>query len=172
MSANQKEIWKPVIGFEGLYEISSKKRIRNSSGRIRKVNHNFLFLFKNKQAFSISVLRMYKMVFENTEVIIDKTDRITLNNEGQIIVRSHRKLTAEGKKRSVNKKCRLTGVSVSTSKGKPFNSQIHIKGKTIHLGAFDTEEEANIMYRKAVKYIEFYKDHSKTFRNILHSLNL
>lgn len=31
-----KEIWKPVVGFEGLYEVSSQGRVRNAIGRVLK----------------------------------------------------------------------------------------------------------------------------------------
>lgn len=62
------EIWKPVVGFEGIYEVSNHGQIRSlKTGKIKKItidkstNRPFLNLWKNNKQF---VVRVHKLVLE------------------------------------------------------------------------------------------------------------
>lgn len=56
------------------------------------------------------------------------------------------------KKNNNNKKSKKIGVYLT--KFNKFNSSIYYNGKSIHLGTFDTEEEASEYYQNALKSIE------------------
>lgn len=62
------EIWKPVVDFEGIYEVSNHGQIRSlKSGKLKKItidkstNRPFLNLWKNNKQF---VVRVHKLVLE------------------------------------------------------------------------------------------------------------
>lgn len=82
------EIWKPVVGFEGLYEVSNKGRIRNRKGRI-------LRFFKNREYLKIELsnngktkkLYVHRLVaeafipnYDSTKNIINHKDENPGNN--------------------------------------------------------------------------------------------
>lgn len=56
------EYWKPVVGFEDRYEVSSHGRVRNKSGKIlkqhKRSNYLFIALHKGKAARSVDVHRL------------------------------------------------------------------------------------------------------------------
>ena len=59
-----KEIWKNVVGYEGLYEVSNLGRVRKYRGRLLKPNENVqVTLIKNKEQKSLLVRRIVADVF-------------------------------------------------------------------------------------------------------------
>lgn len=179
-----KEIFKPIPNYEGLYEISNKCRIKalpkevfrdkcgvkkfpESFKRINKSNQ--VCLFKDKKRKWLCVKKIYMLVFENKEIKNTKYESLTYEN-GIPKHTTHRRIVALAKLTQKTKKCKLTGVSFNTSKGKPYQSCIEINKRNIHLGYFYTEEEANLMYRKASENKHLYKDVPKLFREMLNYL--
>ena len=62
------EIWKPVVGYEGIYEVSSGGRVRNSKGKIltpHLYGHGYLRidLFKSSKKKSVAVHRLVAEAF-------------------------------------------------------------------------------------------------------------
>lgn len=63
------EIWKPVYGYEGLYEVSSEGRIRNKKQKYRLPNWNvksgygYICLSKNDKRKYFGIHRLVKMTF-------------------------------------------------------------------------------------------------------------
>ena len=62
------EIWKPVVGFEGLYEVSNMGRVRNRMGRIMTLSFNRngyhrVHLINNSREKFMLVHRLVSMAF-------------------------------------------------------------------------------------------------------------
>lgn len=180
------EVFKPIPGYEGLYEISNKCRvkalkkivIRDKVGeksypeKILTINKsNQVTLFKNKKRSYHCVKKMYMKVFEGKEVLRSRLRSLTFDGDRPILT-SQRKICAHAKKYHKTKRCKLTGVSLNTSVGKKYMSSITINKKNIYLGYFDTEKEANLMYRKAEKYPYLLQGSTKEFRNMLHQISI
>ena len=77
-----KEIWKNIPGYEGLYQISSKKRIKNiKTGKCKTSNISKVSLSKNGKSKSTTIKYLYKIsfrTFNNKNVYIRP---FNLNNE-------------------------------------------------------------------------------------------
>lgn len=63
-----KEIWKNVVGYEGLYEVSNLGRVRKHRGRLIRINKNCqVALIKDKAGSSLLVRHLVADAFiENT----------------------------------------------------------------------------------------------------------
>ena len=78
-----KEIWKDIPGYEGLYQISSRKRIKNiKTGKCKISNTGKVSLSKKGKNKSTTIKYLYKIsfrTFNNKDVFIRHFD---LNNDG------------------------------------------------------------------------------------------
>ena len=64
----QKEIWKPVVGFEGLYEVSNLGRVRNRKGKVLRPAPNSngymrIILRKDNKDWGKQIHRLVAMAF-------------------------------------------------------------------------------------------------------------
>lgn len=61
------EIWKDIKGYEGLYQVSSKGRIKNRHGKLRKLNnlngYQTIYLYKNNKGKNKYVHRLVAQAF-------------------------------------------------------------------------------------------------------------
>jgi hypothetical protein len=80
------EIWKPIIGYEGLFEVSSLGRVKNcrfnkfKKQRIRSGYYS-VTLFKDKKLKSLSIHRIMAEAFlENRKECVNHIDGNKLNN--------------------------------------------------------------------------------------------
>ena len=165
------EIWKDIIGFEGLYQISnygnvkSCKRYVNAKFGKRVVNEKLLSLGKDKDGYFMAILcqdgikktvKIHRLV---ANAFIDKIDDKEIVNH----IDSNK---------SNNNLCNLEWVSslennchsrlkMKTSskyvgvcfhkKDNRFRATATIDGKTINLGRFKNEEDAYNLRRKFLK---------------------
>lgn len=174
-----KEVWKDVIGYEGIYQISSKKRVKALTkiivgGRYncpRKFKEKVLsgkvgdvHLTKNKKRKTFDIETLYQINFNGFK---PKGDRKECIVGGKII--SRRELVQGVKSKSKNKTSKYTGVHWSNLCNK-WRAVIAINKTDIHLGLFKDELEAKAMYDKAVKYEYLYKGVAKLFRTILNTI--
>lgn len=177
---NTDEIWKDIIGFEGLYQISnlgnvkSLDKIIHNRGRYKqtmlvkgKILSNKIgdvSLRKNniKKTYDINTLK--KIHFDNFNPKGDRKECI-VNDE--IITR--RKLQQNIKLKKKDKTSKYVGVSLHKVSNK-YRAMIMINKIDIHLGLFENEYDAMLMYKKAEKYSYLYKGVAKLFRNILNNL--
>ena len=166
---NNAEIWKEIVGFEGLYEISnygnvkSCKRYVNFRFGKRLVFEKLLRLGKDKDGYLMAILcqdgtkktvKIHRLVanafidkFDGKNVVnhIDsnKSNNISSNLEWvsslENICHSKSKLKSSSK---------YIGVSYN-KKDKAFRAHIFINGKNIYLGSSNTEEDA---YKKRCDY--------------------
>ena len=85
---NSIEIWKPIVGYEGLYEVSNFGRVRNASCNIRKIQINnrwycYLKLCKDGKYKHHFIHRLVAITFipnDDTSLEINHKDENKLNN--------------------------------------------------------------------------------------------
>jgi len=170
-----KEIWKDVVGYEGLYEASNMGRVK-SKNRIQSLKSGL----RNKKGIELSpatdshgymTVKLYKDGKAKTHGIhvvlaitflghtpsgvtmsVDHIDNDRKNNFlSNIQVISQRKNLSKDKK---NKTSKYTGVHIGGHKKDRWKSTIQYNGKKIHLGYFRCETLAHFEYLKKLKEIE------------------
>jgi len=159
------EEWKTLVGFEN-YSISNLCNVKNNKTnkilrtRVHK-GYRDVCVYKNGKLYNCNIHRLLALTFipnpENKREI-DHIDRNSLNND----ISNLRWVSHGENQRNKNKKkncsSRFKGVSFNTS-SKVWRARITIDKKTIHLGSYNTEEEA---YEKWKSFIieknltEFY----------------
>jgi len=169
----ENEIWKDVIGFEGLYQVSNNGIIRSldrfikylgyiSKGQLLKQSfdskgYKQVCLTKDGKKVSKKVHKLVAMAFLNhtpcgMRLTIDHIDRVKTNNnvENLRIVtnreNSHNRLLK-------NKSSKFLGVSWSSTMNK-WSASIFLNGKPKQLGYYDSEINASFQYQKELKKIK------------------
>ena len=162
------EIWKPVVGYEGLYEVSNLGRVkslpRNGTSRggrflkQSKAGKNKKYLNVGLRNGSLKTHLVHIIVakaFLNYNpikgvIVVDHIDNDGSNNKVENLrVISHRENIS--KDRIGNSK--YTGVHWSKFHGK-FIAQIKIDKKQIHLGCFTSELDAHKAYLEKLNSIK------------------
>lgn len=170
---NSTEIWKDIVGFEGLYQISnygnikSCKRLVNAKfGSKRLVNERLLSLGKDKDGYLMAILcqdatkktvKIHRLV---ADAFIDKIDGKNLVNHidseksNNLVSNLEWVSSLENNCHSrlnMKSSSRYTGVSFH-KKDNRFRATATINGKKVNLGNFKNEVDA---YNKRLK---FFKD--------------
>ena len=174
------EVYKPIIGYEGLYEISNLYNVKSLAKRIQRGKYNAwrncpekilsvvngdVTLCKNGKRKTNNVYTLFKIAFEGFKP--DGKRKINLiNNNGKILEVKRRQFCQIIKSKNKNKSSKHVGVSKRNGK---FRSQICINNKDIYLGTFINENEALNMYLLSVKNTDLYKGNARDFRVILKS---
>ena len=161
----QNEIWKPIKGYEGLYEVSSLGNVKSlvSNGRILKPDvgtwgHKRVTLCKEK---SHNRFLIHRLAFESfhgeldDDKVIDHIDSDPSNN---IIANlqqvSQRENVGRGelcdKKKSKSSKYR--GVTFRKNRG-VWQAHIFHDGKLNFIGHYSTETAANMARQQKLKEI-------------------
>jgi hypothetical protein len=166
------EIWKDVIDYEGHYKVSNLGRVKSlpreikkngfyiSKEKILKTNANnggylYVNLFKDKTGKSFYIHRLVAIFFLNhkpdgtQKIVVDHIDSNKLNNKVENLQLISQRENISKTKRGSSK---YTGVSWSKL-DKKWRSSILINKKRIHLGLFNTEEEAHNAYQNKLKQI-------------------
>lgn len=164
----QKEIWKEVPGYKGIYQVSDQGRVRSldrecwngrsiykrkgivlSQSVSKKGYYTIRLNLKNK-AKTFSVHQLVAMAFLNhkpdgNKIVVDHRDNNPLNNNlSNLQLISNRENVSKDLK---NKTSKYTGVSWC-KRDKRWKSAIKIKGKLKHLGSFKCELAAAAAYQK------------------------
>lgn len=167
------EIWKEVVGYEGIYEVSNLGRVkslsrkewcvRNNSFRVRK--EKFLSLYLNNNGYyrvilckknkktTRSVHSLVAQEFLNhkrcgAELVVNHINFIKTDNR----VDNLEIITTRENTNMKHIKSSSKYVGVSWRKDiKKWASSIGIGEKRIHLGIFDDEEEASLCRENALK---------------------
>jgi hypothetical protein len=163
----KKEVWKNIIGYEGLYQISNFGRVMSltkevvCNGAIRRqcdkilkpdiLKKGYLRIMLCKKGVNHRVL-IHRLVFSHSKglipegLIINHIDRDKKNNnDDNLELVTHRKNTHHFRQ-SIKRDLPL-GVSMNR---KRFKAVIGISKNTFHLGTFDTASEASEAYQKAI----------------------
>lgn len=163
-----KEVFKDVVGFEGLYEISNLGRVK-SLDRVttykqstRKVKARFLKTsinrgYKKLQLSKNGIAKTYKLhrllaeAFLNHKpngykIVVDHIDNNPLNNNlNNLQLITHRQNIIKDTKRGFSK---YVGVYKS---GNNFRARIRIGKENRSLGTFKCELASAVAYNKALK---------------------
>ena len=163
------EQWKPVVGFEGLYEVSNLGRVKSlhyDKERIIKLTikrkYVIVVLVKNGKQKNLQVHRLVLIAFIGEPKVGQECDHIDRNSINNRLDNLRWATRAENcSNRNGYGKCKLKGVSIydkyqkrkngTFSKSECIISQIYIKKERFHLGYYKTEEEAHEAYKQAFK---------------------
>jgi hypothetical protein len=170
----EKEIWKDIPEYEGLYQVSNLGRVKSlpkkwftGIGNI-EISHNglilkphfcgpnkdylFVNLRKNKQSKPCKIHQLVAIAFLNHKpcghkLIVDHINNIPLDNrlENLQIITQRVNRSKDQKGKS-----KYTGV-VWNKVSNMWHSQIYINKKNKSLGCFKTEYEAHLAYQEALK---------------------
>lgn len=174
----ENEIWKDVVGYEGLYQASN-------FGRIKSVECHIPYTMKGTKTtrFKKGVIlkqikypktgyfyvNLYNNFHENKKVLVHRLVATSFLGDSVLMVdhisgiKSDNSISnlryctnrENGSFENVNrpnKSSRYIGVAFHKREQK-WRSQIGLKGRTIHLGSFHTEEEASQAYQTKLKEI-------------------
>lgn len=168
----QEEIWKDIPQYEGLYQVSNLGNVKSLSRDINnrygvyiskekllkpyiKNNYVVFFLSKNKKHKQKSLHQLIAMAFLNhtpngNKIVVDHINNNQLDNriENLQIITQRENSSKDVK----NKTSKYTGVSWDKNR-KKWTCKIKINGKTINLGRFKCEEQANKVYQTKLKSI-------------------
>lgn len=146
------EIWKDVVGYEGLYKVSNLGNIFSTrSGKNLKpsVNTNGYYIVglcnkgqKTHKVHQIVACSFLGHIPCGMYKVVDHIDGHRLNNDvNNLRIVSNRENTSSYK----NKTSRYVGVSYH-KRSKKYQSSIYLNGKSMFIGRFDSEEEAYKAY--------------------------
>jgi len=168
-----KEVFKPIKGYEGLYEISNFGRVKSlardiirgqggiykTKDRIRKVffdgsGYYNVQLHKNSELINHRIHLLVWDHFGNgkrngREIQVDHIDNNKQNNRIDNLQLLTNRENCVKYCRTKNRKNKYTGVSWSDRLGK-WVAKAYLNGKQKHLGVFMDEHEASLAYKNAV----------------------
>jgi len=186
------EIWKPIKGYLGYYEVSSKGLIRSVPRRVSNpihgmVNlkskiikqhengHGYLIVSLNKNGIRKNA-RVHQLVavnFLNHKVCGHKivVDHINGNKKDNCVdnlrLTTNRENISIGKNK--NKTSVYTGVCWSSRDSK-WKASIGINKKKVHLGYFNNENLAGQIYKEALINIDSYNGDRIEFLIMIRSI--
>lgn len=155
------EIWKDVVGFDGVYEISNYGRVKSQNygilirkPRINKGGYETVRLWKDAKA---KFYLIHRLVFShflgelNENLVIDHIDGNKVNNHYSNL----QQITSRANTNKAVSNKYMKGVK-KVNNGGYYTASMNVKYKRYYLGCFKTIEEANEAYNKAVyEYKEF-----------------
>jgi hypothetical protein len=162
-----KEIWKDILGYEGLYQVNDYGNVKSLSRTITKGNityvtkdrilkqsidsqgYPYVNLSDYKKQKTFRVHQLVAVAFLNHTpdkhkgLVIDHIDNNKLNNmTTNLQLITNKKNTSKDRK---NKTSKYTGVSWHKQSNK-WLAQFRENGSVKYLGTFETEEEARDAY--------------------------
>jgi hypothetical protein len=167
------EVWKDIIGYEGLYKVSDLGRVMSmpkkwiaGSGVIRKKGQTLLKLGLNRHGYYTIVLckekvrktiTVHRLVYEafngKTDLQIDhKIEGNKLDNRLCNLQALTQRENVSKNRLTTNKTSQYTGVIWYKNLNK-WRASITINGKSMHLGYFMSEKEAAKAYSDKLKEV-------------------
>jgi hypothetical protein len=167
----QKEVWKDVPGYEGLYQVSDLGRVKSLSRIIFRRNYfikskdiimkgtkkkyHLVTLIKGSEKISRTIHQLVAMAFLNHKpcghnAVIDHINNNKLDNrlENLQIITQRDNVNKD----LIHRSSKHTGVSYH-KRDNIWQSRIFFNKKSIHLGNFKTELEASEAYQNKLKEI-------------------
>lgn len=158
-----KEIWKDVVGYEGLYEVSNLGRVKSlvrkwcikeiiMMGGIDGSGYRSFGLSKN---YKSTTKKAHKLVAEaflghtpcGLELVVDHINNVKTDNRLSNLQIVTSRENASNYKRGSSK---YTGVSY-VGQSKRWRSNIYINGTSEYLGLYETELKASNAYQNRLK---------------------
>jgi hypothetical protein len=163
---NNIEIFKDVLGYEGLYQVSNLGNVKslnyNHTGKyknlkpVKKVNGYYqVSICKNgnKKAILIHVLVAQAFLGHipdgTMKIVPDHKDGDKSNNRADNLELITNRENISRHYLTQKKSSKYTGVSWDKNK-KKWQAYITIEGKRKHLGLFENEYDAHLVYKKAL----------------------
>lgn len=160
----QNEIWKDIVGYEGLYQISNLgnvKSFQSNSERILKSppdkhGYRIVILCKKQSRKSFKVHQLVAMAFLNhlpngNKMVVDHiNDDKSDNRLENLQVVSHR---FNSRKTQGRYSSNYKGVSLIKSSGK-WAALIQVSGRLKYLGSFLNEYDAHVAYQTALNNLK------------------
>lgn len=168
------EIWKDILGFEGLYQVSNLGRVKSLpkewfSGKntykkhngkilkpcVNKIGYYVVNLTKDKKSNVKTLHQLVAMAFLNHtpcgyKLVVDHINNNKLDNRLENLqLITHRENTSKDKKNCTSK---YTGVSWCKELNK-WRAGIRFKGKSMCLGYFNCELKAFLCYQNKLKQV-------------------
>ena len=161
-----KEVWKPIEGYEGLYEISNYGEVKSFYGKKERIlkygidsgGYSFVNLFKNGKVKTYQVSHLVWDHFGDRSRNGRKlqVDHINNNKQKNWIINlqllTNRENTSKGYIQNGGTSSQYIGVSWSKC-AKKWVAQILTDGKRKYLGLFKNEHQAHLAYQNALKGI-------------------
>jgi len=167
-----KEHWKAVVGYEGLYEVSNFGRVKslsrkviNNSGfrfleeRVLKpgrgsTGYETVFLYRDNKGKTMAVHSLVAIAFLNHtpcgyKIVIDHINDIKTDNRVENLQLVSQRFNSNKTPKDIYTS-QYKGVSWNKNK-KKWASYIKINGKNKYLGLFSSEIEASNVYQQALK---------------------
>lgn len=162
------EIWKPVVGYEGLYEVSNIGRVKSirfgeKIMKLSNISSGYLQVGLRKKCEKQKYFLVHRLVliafngFCQDKVECDHINRNKMDNRLnnlRWVTHSENQLN---KKSYGKSKYKGVNVTYSMKRGNRYDyisAQIIINKKLVYLGVYKTEEEAHEAYKKA--YLNHY----------------
>jgi hypothetical protein len=166
-----KEIWKEVLGYEGLYQVSNLGRVKSLDrvvkGKIKDYHykskilkpgittkgHLYVNLYKNSKPKTRTIHQLVAESFLNHtpckfDIIVDHIDNNKENNcLSNLQLISHRENLSKDKK---NKTSKYTGV-IWHKFHKKWTASIRFGKSRKYLGYFENEYDAHLTYQNELK---------------------
>ena len=184
-----KEIWKPVVGYESIYEVSSNGRVRSLDRYVKNPIHGKILVKGREMSIGRSVgypsvniskegkhrhIKVHVLIAQaflnhkpngDNTIVVDHIDNNKQNNElSNLQLITNRKNST--KDRNNKKYSKHPGVTFSLGNMK-WKSTIIIKGTTVYLGYFLREEEAAKSYLAAIEKMNLFNGNKIEFRKII-----
>lgn len=165
------EIWKPIKGYEGLYEVSNLGRVKSLSyngpdrknkkekilrpaftGRNKNYSIVSLYAYGKRKLYMIHDLVLQSFVGDKPDnITVDHIDMNPKNNRLENIEYvSMRENISRARKKRGNHSSKFTGVSWNKDR-EMWSAFIFINGKNKNIGCFKNELEAKEAYDKALE---------------------
>lgn len=156
------EIWKDVVGYEGLYQVSNIGRVKSLHQKEGKIlsprpckGYHLVALCFNKKRKDTYIHQLVAIAFLNHKrdghkLVVDHINDIKSDNRLenlQIITQRENAFKTQGKYTSSYK-----GVCLDKKRNK-WMAKIYLNGKHLFLGRFNTEEEANLCCQNKTKNV-------------------
>lgn len=155
----EKEVWKPIPNYEGLYEVSSLGRVKSIKknkilkNSVYKNEYSNVGVFKDNIRKTKRVHQLVAEVFLNhvpcgMKLVIDHINGNVLDNrvENLQIVSQRENISKMNGKFS----SKYIGVSWDSNSNK-WKAMIYFNGKQYHLGLFNCELSASLVYQNKLK---------------------
>lgn len=179
------EIWKDIVGYEGLYQVSNLGRVKSlcrveirKDGRLNPIPEKILGvhtngaghlktnLSKNNTRKKLYIHRLLAEAFipnpHQFSTVNHKDGNRSNNTEENIEWCSQRENVTHGQQRRKDKTSRFPGIHLNKrNTHKKWKAMLFVNGKANFIGNFYSEEEANEAYQKALIDFEVNNKYAK-----------